>query len=204
MPTTVGRGRKPGKRYESERRRRGLGDRIPQSCHVPASAQPRPEPLPERVFALSTPLFYPLKPPKTHLKDRAATEAALSGGWFHTGDLAVQHPDGYIEIKDRSKDIIISGGENISSLAVEAALIRHPAVALAAVVARPDETWGETPCAFLELRPGMTATAEELIAFARENLPRFAVPRTVIFGPLPTTATGKIQKFELRQRVRTL
>ncbi|PYM53714.1 MAG: acyl-CoA synthetase, partial [Candidatus Rokuibacteriota bacterium] len=120
-----------------------------------------------------------------YLKDKAATEAALTGGWFHTGDLAVQHPDGYIEIKDRSKDIIISGGENISSLAVEAALIRHPAVALAAVVARPDETWGETPCAFVELRPGMTATAEELIAWARENLPRFAVPRTVIFGPLP-------------------
>ncbi len=132
-----------------------------------------------------------------YLKDKAATEAALSGGWFHTGDLAVQHPDGYVEIKDRSKDIIISGGENISSLAVEAALIRHPAVALAAVVARPDETWGETPCAFVELRPG-------LIAFARENLPRFAVPRTVIFGPLPTTATGKIQKFELRERVRVL
>ncbi len=139
-----------------------------------------------------------------YLKDRAATEAALSGGWFHTGDLAVQHPDRYIEIKDRSKDIIISGGENISSLAVEAALIRHPAVALAAVVARPDERWGETPCAFVELRPGMTATAEELIAFAREHLPRFAVPRTVVFGPLPTTATGKIQKFELRLRVRAL
>jgi fatty-acyl-CoA synthase len=139
-----------------------------------------------------------------YLKDRAATEAALSGGWFHTGDLAVQHPDGYIEIKDRSKDIIISGGENISSLAVEAALTRHPAVALAAVVARPDERWGETPCAFVELRPGLTVTAEELLAFARENLPRFAVPRTVVFGPLPTTATGKIQKFELRQRVREL
>jgi len=139
-----------------------------------------------------------------YLKDKAATEAALSGGWFHTGDLAVQHPDGYIEIKDRSKDIIISGGENISSLAVEAALIRHPAVALAAVVARPDGTWGETPCAFVELRPGMAVTAEELVAFARENLPRFAVPRTVIFGPLPTTATGKIQKFELRLRVRAL
>jgi fatty-acyl-CoA synthase len=139
-----------------------------------------------------------------YLKDMPASEAALAGGWFHTGDLAVQHPDGYIEIKDRSKDIIISGGENISSLAVEAALTRHPAVALAAVVARPDETWGETPCAFVELRPGMTVTTEELIAFARENLPRFAVPRTVIFGPLPTTATGKIQKFELRERVRVL
>jgi len=137
-----------------------------------------------------------------YLKDRPATDAAFAGGWFHTGDLAVQHPDGYIEIRDRLKDIIISGGENISSLAVEAALARHPAVALAAVVARPDERWGETPCAFVELRPGMTVTAEELIAFARENLPHFAVPRTVSFGPLPTTATGKIQKFELRQRAR--
>jgi len=141
---------------------------------------------------------------KGYLANPKATRAAFRGGWFHTGDLAVWHPDDYVEIKDRSKDIIISGGENISSLAVEAALIRHPAVALAAVVARPDATWGETPCAFVELRPGMTVTAEELIAFARENLPRFAVPRTVIFGPLPTTATGKIQKFELRQRVRTL
>jgi 3-(methylthio)propionyl---CoA ligase len=139
-----------------------------------------------------------------YLKDPAATDAAFAGGWFHTGDLAVQHPDGYVEIKDRSKDIIISGGENISSLAVEAALTRHPAVALAAVVARPDERWGETPCAFVELRPGMTVTAEELIAFARENLPHFAVPRTVVFGPLPTTATGKVQKFELRARARAL
>jgi fatty-acyl-CoA synthase len=139
-----------------------------------------------------------------YLKDNAATDAAFRGGWFHSGDLAVQHPDGYIEIRDRLKDIIISGGENIASIAVEIALTQHPAVALAAVVARPDETWGETPCAFVELRPGMTLTAEELIAFARENLPHFAVPRTVIFGPLPTTATGKIQKFELRERARGL
>ena len=139
-----------------------------------------------------------------YLKDRAATDAAFAGGWFHSGDLAVQHPDGYIEIKDRLKDIIISGGENISSIAVEAALTRHPAVALAAVVARPDEKWGETPCAFVELRPGMTVTGDELVAFARDNLPSFAVPRTVIFGPLPTTATGKIQKYELRQQARAL
>ena len=135
-----------------------------------------------------------------YLKDQAATDAAFAGGWFHTGDLAVQHPDGYIEIKDRLKDIIISGGENIASIVVEAALTRHPAVALAAVVARPNEKWGETPCAFVELRPGMQVTAEALIAFAREHLPHFAVPRTVVFGPLPTTATGKIQKFELRER----
>ncbi len=139
-----------------------------------------------------------------YLKDPAATEAAFAGGWFHSGDLAVQHPDGYIEIRDRLKDIIISGGENIASIAVEAALTRHPAVALAAVVARPDEKWGETPCAFVELRPGASVTAEELIAHAREHLPHFAVPRTVVFGPLPTTATGKIQKFELRERARAL
>src|SRR3989442_12620769 len=139
-----------------------------------------------------------------YLKDKAATDAAFAGGWFHTGDLAVEHPDGYIEIKDRLKDVIISGGENISSIAVEAVLTRHPAVALAAVVARPDEKWGETPCAFVELRPDTEASAEELIAFAREHLPRFAVPRTVVFGPLPTTATGKIQKYELRQKARAL
>ncbi len=139
-----------------------------------------------------------------YLKDPAATEAAFAGGWFHTGDLAVEHPDGYIEIKDRLKDIIISGGENIASLTVEAVLTRHPAVALAAVVARPDEKWGETPCAFVQLRPGMEVTAEALIAFARHNLPHFAAPRTVIFGPLPTTATGKIQKYELRARARAL
>jgi fatty-acyl-CoA synthase len=139
-----------------------------------------------------------------YLKDEAATGTAFAGGWFHSGDLAVQHPDGYIEIKDRLKDIIISGGENISSIAVEAALTRHPAVALAAVVARPDEKWGETPCAFVELRPGMTITRDEIVAFAREHLPSFAVPRTVIFGPLPTTATGKIQKYELREQARAL
>jgi fatty-acyl-CoA synthase len=139
-----------------------------------------------------------------YLKDPAATAAAFRGGWFHTGDLAVEHPDGYLEIKDRLKDLIISGGENIASIEVEAALLRHPAVALAAVVARPDDTWGETPCAFVQLRPGMEATEAELIAFARAHLPRFAAPRTVVFGPLPTTATGKIQKFELRERARTL
>ena len=120
-------------------------------------------------------------------------------------DLAVQHPDGYIEIKDRSKDIIISGGENISSLAVEAALIRHPAVALAAVVARPDETWGETPCAFVTLKSGAGEVSDkEIIAFCRANMARFKAPKTVVFGPLPKTSTGKIQKFELRERVRAL
>jgi fatty-acyl-CoA synthase len=139
-----------------------------------------------------------------YLKDAAATEAAFAGGWFHTGDLAVEHPDGYVEIKDRLKDIIISGGENIASIEVEAALLRHPAVALAAVVARPDEKWGETPCAFVQLQPGAQVSEAELIAFARDHLPHFAAPRTVVFGPLPTTATGKIQKYELRTRARQL
>jgi fatty-acyl-CoA synthase len=139
-----------------------------------------------------------------YLKDAAATEESFRGGWFHTGDLAVEHPDGYIEIKDRLKDIIISGGENISSIEVEIALNRHPAVMMSAVVARPDEKWGETPCAFVQLKPDAEATEEELIRFCRENLPRFAVPKTVLFGPLPTTATGKIQKYTLRERARAL
>jgi fatty-acyl-CoA synthase len=137
-----------------------------------------------------------------YLKDKAATDAAFRGGWMHTGDLAVEHPDGYVEIKDRAKDIIISGGENISSVEVEIALYKHPAVQLAAVVARPDDKWGETPCAFVQLKPGATATADELIAFCRERLARFKLPRTVIFGPVPTTATGKIQKFVLREQAK--
>jgi fatty-acyl-CoA synthase len=139
-----------------------------------------------------------------YLKEPQGTAKAFQGGWFHTGDLAVQHADGYIEIKDRAKDIIISGGENISSIEVEIALNRHPAVMLSAVVARPDEKWGETPCAFVQLRPGAEVTAAELIAFCRDHLPHFATPRTVVFGPLPTTATGKIQKYELRERARAL
>src|SRR3989449_802624 len=139
-----------------------------------------------------------------YLKDPEATEAAFGGGWFHTGDLAVEHPDGYMEIKDRAKDIIISGGENISSIDVEIVLNRHPAVQMAAVVARPDEKWGETPCAFVQLRPGAEATPEEIIEYCRDNLPHFAAPRTVVFGPLPTTATGKIQKYALREQARAL
>ncbi|MBD2749366.1 AMP-binding protein [Microvirga sp. BT688] len=135
--------------------------------------------------------------------DEAATEAAFSGGRFHTGDLAVCHPDGYIEIKDRSKDIIISGGENISSLEVESVLHQHPAVLLAAVVAVPDEKWGETPCAVIELKDGMTATPEELTAFCRARLAGFKVPRRFMFEPIPKTATGKVQKFQLRAELRT-
>ncbi|MEJ1995025.1 MAG: acyl-CoA synthetase [Limibacillus sp.] len=139
---------------------------------------------------------------KGYLKNPSATDQAFSGGWFHTGDLGVIHGDGYIELKDRSKDIIISGGENISSIEVENLLFKHPAVAGAAVVAKPDEKWGETPCAFIELHPGAEATAEELIQFAKDNMAGFKVPRTIIFGELPKTSTGKIQKFVLREKAR--
>jgi len=139
---------------------------------------------------------------KGYLKNPGATGAAFRGGWFHTGDLAVWHPDGYVEIKDRSKDIIISGGENISSLEVEEQLYRHPAVMEAAVVARPDATWGETPCAFVTLKPGAAATADDLIRFLREQMAHYKVPRHVVFGALPKTSTGKIQKFLLRERAK--
>ncbi|MDT8345926.1 MAG: acyl-CoA synthetase, partial [Thermohalobaculum sp.] len=134
---------------------------------------------------------------KGYFRNPAATEAAFAGGWFHSGDLAVRHPDGYVQLKDRSKDIIISGGENISSIEVEEVLYKHPAVAFAAVVAKPDPTWGETPLAFVELKPGRTATAGEIVAFARDHLAHFKCPRAVVFGELPKTSTGKIQKFEL-------
>ena len=139
---------------------------------------------------------------KGYLRNPAATTEAFRGGWFHSGDLAVWHPDGYIEIKDRSKDIIISGGENISTIEVEDVLYRHPAVLEAAVVARPDPMWGETPCAFVTLKAEAAATAEEIIGFCREHLARFKAPRTVLFGPLPKTSTGKIQKFVLRERAK--
>ena len=141
---------------------------------------------------------------KGYLKNPAATEEAFEGGWFHTGDLAVWHPDGYVELRDRSKDIIISGGENISTIEVEGVLYRHPAVLEAAVVARPDPTWGETPCAFVTLKPAMAATEAELIQHCREHLARYKVPRTVVFGPLPKTSTGKMQKFILREQARQL
>jgi fatty-acyl-CoA synthase len=139
-----------------------------------------------------------------YLKDSKASADAFRSGWMHTGDLAVEHPDGYVEIKDRAKDIIISGGENVSSVEVEIALYKHPSVQLAAVVARPDEKWGETPCAFVQLKPGESPTADEIIAFCRDQLAHFKAPKTVVFGPLPTTATGKIQKFTLREKARAL
>src|SRR3990172_4182200 len=142
---------------------------------------------------------------KGYLKNPGATVEALRGGWFHTGDLAVHHPDGYIEIKDRSKDIIISGGENISSLEVEEALYKHPQVMEAAVVAHPDDKWGETPCAFVTLKPGAKdVTAENIIHWCHDHLAHFKTPRTVVFGPLPKTSTGKIQKYVLRQRAKEL
>lgn len=141
---------------------------------------------------------------KGYLKNPAATEEAFTGGWFHSGDLAVMHPDGYVEIKDRAKDIIISGGENISSLEVEEVLYKHPAVMEAAVVARPDEKWGETPEAFVTLKPGATATQADIIAWCRQHMAHFKAPRFVTFGPLPKTSTGKIQKFELRDRARSV
>jgi 3-(methylthio)propionyl---CoA ligase len=141
---------------------------------------------------------------KGYLKNEAATHEAFAGGWFHTGDLGVMHQDGYIELKDRSKDIIISGGENISTIEVEGVLYRHPAVLEAAVVARPDERWGETPCAFVTLKPEARAAAEELIAFCRGQLAAFKVPKTVVFGPLPKTSTGKIQKTVLRAQAKAL
>ena len=137
---------------------------------------------------------------KGYLKNPQATEEAFAGGWFHSGDLAVQYPDGYIKIKDRSKDIIISGGENISSIEVEDVLYRHPAVLAAAVVAKPDPKWGETPCAFLELKPGAEVTEADIVAHCKQHLAGFKVPRAIVFGELPKTSTGKIQKFELRKQ----
>ena len=141
---------------------------------------------------------------KGYLKNAEATQEAFAGGWFHSGDLAVMYSDGYVKIKDRSKDVIISGGENISSLEVEDVLYRHPAVMGAAVVAKPDDKWGETPCAFIELKEGGSATEEEIIEFCRQRMARFKTPKAVVFGPLPKTSTGKIQKFVLRERAKAL
>jgi len=140
---------------------------------------------------------------KGYLKNPKATQEAFAGGWFHSGDLAVMQPDGYVKIKDRSKDVIISGGENISSLEVEDILYRHPAVMAAAVVARPDPKWGETPCAFVELKPGVSVSETELIEFCRTQMAKFKAPRAVVFGELPKTSTGKIQKFVLREKAKS-
>ena len=141
---------------------------------------------------------------KGYLKNPTTTDEAFANGWFHSGDLAVKHPDGYIEIRDRSKDIIISGGENISSVEIEGVLYMHPAILEAAVVAKKDEKWGETPCAFVGLKPGQTLTEQEVIQHCREHMAGFKVPKTIVFSDLPKTSTGKVQKFVLRQQVKTL
>jgi fatty-acyl-CoA synthase len=141
---------------------------------------------------------------KGYLKNKASTEKVFAGGWFHTGDLGVMHPDGYIQLKDRSKDIIISGGENISSIEVEDALYKHAAVAAAAVVAKADDKWGETPCAFIELKPGTQATTDELMQWCRKHLASYKCPRYVVFAEIPKTSTGKIQKFKLREMAKTV
>jgi fatty-acyl-CoA synthase len=136
---------------------------------------------------------------KGYLKNPSTTDASFAGGWFHTGDLAVWHEDGYVEIKDRSKDIIISGGENISSIEVEETLFRHPDIEDAAVVAKPDDKWGEIPCAFIKLVEGVQVDEQEIIAYCRQNMAHFKAPKQVIFATLPRTSTGKVQKFKLRQ-----
>jgi fatty-acyl-CoA synthase len=141
---------------------------------------------------------------KGYFRNPEATQKALAGGWFHSGDLGVVHPDGYVQLKDRSKDIIISGGENISSIEVEEALYRHPAVAVAAVVAMPHDKWGETPCAFVELNAGQVADESTLRAWCRESLAHYKVPNRIVFETIPRTSTGKIQKFVLRNRTADL
>jgi fatty-acyl-CoA synthase len=141
---------------------------------------------------------------KGYYKNEEATKLSLKNGWFHSGDLAVIHPNGYIQVKDRSKDIIISGGENISSVEIENIIIKHPSVSLAAVVARPDDKWGETPCAFIELIDGQEVEEGELKTFCRQYLAGFKMPKTFVFQTLPKTSTGKIQKFELREVVKKL
>ena len=190
---------------EQAQRKARQGVRYPSLEGLQVMDPGRLEPVPRDGAALGEVMMRGNIVMKGYLRNREATDAAFEGEWFHTGDLAVAHPDGYIELKDRSKDIIISGGENISSIEVENALYRHPGVAAAAVVARPDAKWGETPCAFVELREDAGTVSEaELIAFCREQLAHFKAPKAVIFGSLPKTSTGKIQKFALRERARAL
>lgn len=162
------------------------------------------QPVARNAFALGEVMHRGNGVMKGYFRNPTATAEAFAGGWFHSGDIAYLHPDGYVKIADRAKDIIISGGENVSSVEVEGVLMKHPAVALAAVVAKPDEKWGEVPCACLELKPGATATEAEIIAFCRERLAGFKTPKKVVVMDLPKTSTGKIQKFELRAQVRDL
>ena len=187
---------------ELEKRHQALEQEINEALDVldPATMQPAPrdgKTLGEVMFRGNVVM-------KGYLKNKAATNAAFASGWFHSGDLGVIHPDGYIQLKDRSKDIIISGGENISSIEVEDALYKHPAVQVVAVVAKPDEKWGETPCAFVELKPGATASAEELIGWCRDHLAAYKCPRSIVFAEIPKTSTGKLQKFKLRQKVKNV
>lgn len=162
------------------------------------------EPVPADAETIGEIMFRGNTTMKGYLKNETATENAFADGWFHSGDLAVKHPDGFIEIRDRSKDIIISGGENISSVEVEGVLYQHPAILEAAVVARPDEKWGETPCAFVTVKDGFVLSEDEVIEFCREHMARFKAPKSIVFSDLPKTSTGKIQKFVLREKVRSL
>jgi len=187
---------------ELSQRKARQGVRNPVEEDVMVAAPETMAPVPRDGMTIGEVMFRGNIAMKGYFKDAEATAAAFSGGWLHTGDLGVWHPDGYIELKDRSKDIIISGGENISSIEVENALYRHAAVAAAAVVAKPDERWGESPCAFVELRDDATVSAEELIAHCREHLAGFKCPREIRFETLPKTSTGKVQKHVLRARVR--
>jgi fatty-acyl-CoA synthase len=201
-PMSIWRERPAGERYRAMARQ-GVGIAVMDDVIVadPATAAP----VPRDGAAMGEIMVRGNTVMKGYTKNLAATDAALAQGYYHSGDLAVWHPDGYIEVKDRSKDIIISGGENISSLEVEEALYRHPKIMEAAVVARPDDKWGETPCAFITLKPGAgSVSEEEITAYCRQALAHFKVPRTIIFGPLPKTSTGKIQKFVLRQRAKIL
>jgi len=192
----------PGAAQAAKKARQGVRYPVLEALDVldPATMQPVPrdgETLGEVMFRGNVVM-------KGYLKNKSATEKEFAGGWFHSGDLGVIHPDGYIQLKDRSKDIIISGGENISSIEVEDALYKHPAVSAVAVVAKPDDKWGETPCAFVEFKPGASATAEELIAWCRSQLAAYKCPRHIVFTEIPKTSTGKIQKFKLRETAKAV
>ena len=187
---------------ERARKKARQGVRYPVLEGLDVRSPDTMEPLPADGETIGEVMFRGNVVMRGYLKNPKSTKAAFAGGWFHSGDLGVKHPDGYIQLKDRSKDIIISGGENISSIEVEDALFKHEAVAAAAVVAKPDEKWGETPCAFVELKDGKDVSETELIAWCRECLAPFKLPKQVIFGELPKTSTGKVQKFVLRERAR--
>jgi len=192
----------PGAEQAAKKARQGVRYPVLEALDVldPETMQP----VPRNGETLGEVMFRGNVVMKGYLKNEASTDAAFAGGWFHSGDLGVIHPDGYIQLKDRSKDIIISGGENISSIEVEDALYKHPAVQVVAVVAKPDDKWGETPCAFVELKPGMTPTADELMAWCRKNLAAYKCPRYIVFAEIPKTSTGKLQKFKLREMAKTV